>query len=244
MSETTAAQKNIPRSGAVTFLEVLDWKGVRQRHSDAIGSLRALIERTRIKARKVASSYGTAGVLPEVSGSILTVHVLGISDTIALFTAGPPDVAIAIHAEVCAWILAHALSQHLALRGALSYGECSFSDNILLGYAVDEAASWHKSAGWLGVVLTPSACIHLRGLSDDDPYHLSLPASLAAYNAIPWKRQLPSNLDICVRWQPESARELRDMILMNGSQTPEVAAQYLNTIKFFEHFDLLPGTQA
>lgn len=74
----------------------------------------------------------------------------------------------------------YALEQELPLRGAISYGQYSIKDNIMLGYVVDEAASWHESTDWIGVILTPSAQMITRDKELK---------SITTYDKIPFKKK-------------------------------------------------------
>ena len=138
--------------GAVAFLDVLGWKGIWQENKMAIESLHSLIIETRKKADTITREYSDQ--YDELRGKEKITSVLSISDTITIFTSAPPIVAIEIQARICSWLLEYAISQSIPLRGAISYGEYSIKDNIMLGYAVDEAASWHETTDWIGVVIT------------------------------------------------------------------------------------------
>lgn len=205
--------------GAVTFLDVLGWKGIWQQNDSAIETLYALIRKTVDKASQLSNEYSE---IKEFRGKSEITKVLSISDTIALFTTGPSDVAIEIQAKICGWLLPYALDQELPLRGAISYGEYSIKENIMLGYAVDEAASWHESTDWIGVILSPSAQMKLRGKK------LS---SITTYKSIPFKRT-EKNLITCVNWDFSDRERLDEIITKKGPHVPDIAPKYLNTLSF------------
>ena len=121
--------------GAVTFLDVLGWKGIWERNQFAINKLQSFVYEMQKKAQEVSEKYMDD---PSLRGKSNPTEVLSISDTIAIFTSASPQAAIGIHAELCSWALSYSLEQELPLRGAISYGEYSIADNIMLGYAVDE----------------------------------------------------------------------------------------------------------
>ena len=164
--------------GAVTFLDVLGWKGIWERNQSAISKLQNFVYEMQEKAQEITNKY-----MDDISlrGKSKPTEVLSISDTIAIFTSASPKIAIAIHAELCSWALVYSLEQELPLRGAISYGEYSIADNIMLGYAVDESASWHETTDWIGVILTPSAKMYLRG---------ELPEFIVEYSSIPFKKSM------------------------------------------------------
>jgi len=51
------------------------------------------------------------------------------------------------------------LNNKVFFRGAISYGEFSFSSEqtIVMGSALDEASDWYEAVDWIGIILTPSA---------------------------------------------------------------------------------------
>ena len=55
------------------------------------------------------------------------------------------------------FILEETTQRCFAIRGAITYGEYSYKGNIMLGPGIDECASWHEKADWIGVSLSPSS---------------------------------------------------------------------------------------
>ncbi len=207
--------------GAVTFLDVLGWKGIWERNQFAINKLQSFVYEMQKKAQEVSEKYMDD---PSLRGKSNPTEVLSISDTIAIFTSASPQAAIGIHAELCSWALSYSLEQELPLRGAISYGEYSIADNIMLGYAVDEASIWHEITDWIGVILTPSAKMYLRN---------NLPEFVAEYNNIPFKRSMKT-LNLCVKWSFGDEKMLYDFIQKKGPHIPEIAPKYLNTLEFLQ----------
>ena len=182
-------------------------------------SLYTLIQETKNKARDISLSF-----ISEEGDRGKVTMVLSISDTIALFTSGEASTAIQTQAEICSWLIPHALEMELPLRGAISYGTYSVKENIMLGYAVDEAASWHETTDWIGVVLAPSAQMRYSG---------TISAPFAKYAAIPFKKP-EKNLMICVDWTYPDKESLYRIIEGKGPLVPDIAAKYLNTIAFLD----------
>lgn len=207
--------------GAVTFLDVLGWKGIWQQNSTAIDTLYAMVKRIDEISKEVSSQFQNE---PELRGKTEITRILSISDTIAIFTAASPILSVEIQSKICSKVLPEALSQELPLRGAISYGEYSIKENIMLGYAVDEAASWHESTDWIGVVLTPSAYIKVKDAKID---------SIRMYDKIPFKRPM-KRPNLCVKWTYEDKKELIAIIDKKGPLVPEIAPKYLNTLTFLE----------
>ena len=219
--KTIVTEKINTERGSVCFIDVLGWKGIWQQNTTAIDTLHSLVEMTKEKAEEISQEYADE---KEFRGKSEITKVLSISDTIALFTSGATEKAIEVQARICAWLLEYALKQEIPLRGAICYGEYSVKDNIMLGYAVDEAASWHETTDWIGVILTPSACFKVN------EQHIN---SICAYQAIPFKKA-EKNLTLCVDWSFSSMDELMRIIIKKGPHIPEIAPKYLNTLAFLK----------
>ena len=214
----------IIEKGAVTFLDVLGWKGIWQLNASAIEKLQSLVRELDKKAEDITNKYSEEDT--NLRGKSKPTVVLSISDTIAVFTSAKPEVAIKIHSEICSWALEYALDLELPLRGAISYGQYTIADNIMLGYAVDESASWHESTEWIGVVLTPSAQIEL-------PVERNGYDCIVQYDRIPFKSGI-GHLSYCVRWSFVNKKRLYDVIKGKGPLVPGIAQKYLNTLSFFD----------
>jgi len=205
------------QQGAVTFLDVLGWKGIWQKEKDAINILHSFVSKINEQASDITNVVGNL----DGASRGMTTKVLSISDTIAIFTFGDPFHSIKIHAEICKIAIPESIRRRLPLRGAICYGECSIKGNIMVGPAVDEAASWHEATDWIGVMLTPSAKFQLRR---------NYPAPLVEYSGIPFKKKT-DGLNRCVDWEfPDD--ELYEIFNEMGPYVPEIAPKYLNTLKF------------
>lgn len=210
------------QEGIVTFLDVLGWKGVYDRHSDAIDRLRRLVE--SVKNNATQTSRG------RINDS---VNVQSISDTIAIFTfcsSKEISTAIEIHGELCQHLIPASIRVGLPMRGATAYGSFEISDNIFVGKAVDEAASWHEQGNWIGVNLTPSA-----------EFVFSKERTRSAWV----KYQVPTKTSTnwsphCVNWLNEwtdfetDKKAVQEEFLRMGPIVPEVAPKFINTLAFID----------
>ncbi len=139
--------------GAVTFLDVLGWKGIWQRKDNPIQTLDSL--REKLQSNAVEYSRGKS--------EIGQTSVLSVSDTIVLLTEvtelGSPTDALDLQGQLCSETLVYSLEHQIPLRGATGFGEFSVNtkNNIFVGKAIDETASWYEQADWIGVFMTPSA---------------------------------------------------------------------------------------
>jgi len=144
-------------TGVVTFLDVLGWKGIWQRKQNAIDDLESLVSSLSKLSEKLSRGLSSA------SGIYATpTKVMIISDTIVIFTETALNnaiEAIELHGHLCSDAIPSSIKKGIPLRGATSFGQTIISNNnsIYAGKAIDEAASWHESANWIGVFLSPSA---------------------------------------------------------------------------------------
>lgn len=154
---STAEKRINSTMGVVTFLDVLGWKGIWQRKQDAIDDLESLVKSLSNLSEKLSR-----GLPAERGISTTPTRVMIISDTIVIFTettTGNPIDAIELHGNLCSHAIPSSIKKGIPLRGATSFGETIISNtnSIYAGKAIDEAASWHESANWIGVFMSPSA---------------------------------------------------------------------------------------
>lgn len=226
------------KNGVVTFLDVLGWKGIWKEDQLAIANLMELINKTKKKSqmiiRKLRKNENLYVKLHErgkkdvfLLREKINVEVLSISDTIILTTESDDiNKAIEIHAEICSWLLVEAMKVNLPLRGAISCGNYDNQDHIVIGPAVDEAASWHESTDWIGVILTPSAKFSL---------HNNISTYITKYESIPFKKSI-KGLDLCVDWKygDKTDNDIYSKFINKAPHMQEVAPKYLNTLLFLE----------
>lgn len=220
MTETTK-KANAGQAGIVTFLDVLGWKGVYDRQTDAIGSLKRLVDGVRRNAKqKRGRNHGE-------------IEVQSISDTIAIFTGCKENeisMAIESHGELCQRLIPESIVVGLPMRGATSYGNFEISDNIFVGKAVDEAASWHEQGNWIGVNLTPSAeFVFLK--SKTRSAWVRYPAPIKT--SMKWDPHCVNWLKDWIDYESEK-RSVRERFLGMGPIVPEVAPKFINTLAFID----------
>ena len=224
-----SSQNKERQFGVVTFLDVLGWKGVYDRQADAIASLKLLVDGVGKRA---------TGKRGRINGDVI---VKSISDTIAIFTACDDtevSKAIEIHGELCQWLIPESIRSALPVRGATAYGAFEISDNIFVGKAVDEAASWHEQGNWIGVNLSPSAEFVFSKSSSTSAW---VPYSAPIKTAMKWQPH-------CVNWLLEwtdISRE-KDAVCAKfrsmGPIVPEFAPKFINTLSFIEEMTKLSSS--
>lgn len=223
-----------PTTGAVTFLDVIGWKGVWQRKTEAIDDLQSLIEELENKKEEFGRGLGETALE-------LKTHISSISDTIVIFTESivifkesnkPKEYAqeaLELHGRLCAHVIPISISKGIPLRGASGYGEFSMKGNIYVGKAIDEAASWHEGADWIGVFMTPSAAF-VFNTSKSKKWLLYKPP-LKLNNG--WETA-------CINWTEnwievgKDKDDLKKHFLDMGPIIPEISGKFINTLSFYD----------
>ena len=210
------------QSGVVTFLDVLGWKGVYDRKRDAIGSLTRLIDGVKTRAGTSARGRIIAGV-----------EIKSISDTIAIFTyctEAEIAAAIEIHGELCQWLIPESIDSEIPVRGATAFGDFELGESIFVGKAIDEAASWHEQADWIGVHLTPSAEYVFKPKASGSAWSPFTPPNKTRLN---WK---PHCVDWTKGWSDRGQKieEIKGKFRRLGPIVPEIAGKFTNTLGFVD----------
>lgn len=216
--------------GAVTFLDVLGWKGIWTRQDDAIEKLKALIAAARDSVANVIQLG--AQQIDDLRGfDERLVRIESISDTIVLSTPGAANAVLWLHGALSQAIICASIDSGIPVRGATCYGEYQTDDRIMIGPAIDEAASWHESTDWIGVVQTPTAYMTYSDAA-------GLPRVWVNYTA-PLKG---GRLDTyCVDWSRHWCEqlgrgelELKAAFTRLGPLDTSIATKYLNSLAFYQ----------
>ncbi len=228
--------KNITRmkEGAVTLLDILGWKGIWQRKSDALESYRKLVELPKTAIKIFTSATEMVGEKTVQSRlKSLKWHVIGISDTIAIVTFGECDLALQFHALISSVTIVKSLDAHIPVRGATCYGKFMLRNKTMVGPAIDEVASWYEKAEWIGVFQTPSALYRT-----DVRNYVLRPQTIVNYEVpIKGHSQFVSN---CANWPMywqagNDEKGLKRVFLELNPITPVISAKLENTLKFYKH---------
>lgn len=232
------------QQGLVCILDALGTKGIWSREESGryIGAVRNIHK--HLADLKVNSDI----LVP--SGTVL--EYISISDTIIITMAIDPKVSsinpvllIPPFAQIIMGVFGICLEHNIFMRGAISFGKFIKDANVVIGPAVDDAASFHEKPDMIGVILTPSATLLAEGALE----MLKLTNRTQSNPSI-IKYRTPFKdgkyLDLFqVNWPPirrESAirhtriHHLADLkLLFGGNPIPEEAySKYENTIRFYE----------
>lgn len=210
------------QEGAITFLDFLGWKGLWQKdNTKPLESVSRLIDAYREKLNEITNKY----IYKDDNINNIS-ELISISDTIAIFTPKILGInnkdLISIHSETVKYILETSCKEGFAIRGAISYGEYSIKNSIMIGPGIDECASWHEKCDWIGVHLTPSAQFII--INSD------LPINVKSYNHIPVKHGIPK-VKYCVDWKIDE-RDFETLRKKSKAILPEIAAKYMNTYDY------------
>ncbi len=213
--------------GVVTFLDVLGWKGIWQRKQNAINDLESLVGSLSKLSEKL--SRGLA-----FTGSISTpqTRVMIISDTIVIFTETTsinPSDAIELHGNLCSQAIPNSIKKGIPLRGSTSFGETIISNinSIYAGKAIDEAASWHENANWIGVFMSPSANFIFE--KADSKYWTEY---------CPPLKNISNYKTYSVKWFDTSSssdlRSIKKDFIQLSPIVPDILNKFTNTIEYIE----------
>lgn len=203
--------------GAITFLDVLGWKGIYNRHDDPIKDLKELIGLVEAEIAKTTKWKDRT-------------KVKSISDTIVILCeSGPLEASDAIehHGLLCAKLIPASVVSKIPVRGATAFGQFQNMANIFVGKAVDEAAAWHEEGDWIGVHLTPSA-----------DYVFTRPENSVWISHEPPLKSRSSWQTHCVNWINHAAAPAFDENSTKatfrelGPILPELLSKFANTLKF------------
>jgi hypothetical protein len=225
--------------GAVTFLDVLGWKGIWTRDDEAIAKLKGLIAAAREAVPRVLATG--AEHIPELRGfDERRIQIESISDTIVLFTAGVAGATLWLHGALCQIIICTSIDRKIPVRGATSYGDYATDDRIMVGPGIDEAASWHESTDWIGVIQSPTAYLLYSHPAQLPrvwvPYPPPLKTGRVETYCVDWSRH----------WREVLGREeaqLKDAFTQMGPLDTSIAGKYLNALTFYRKLNPAPEGQ-
>lgn len=142
--------------GAITFFDFLGWKGLwLGNDGNPLKDISDLIEDFNEKLKLFTNQ------LFKYSNNMEFSKLLSISDTIAIFTPKLPSITekqlLELHSTMARYILEQSILKKYPIRGAITYGEYNFKNNVMIGPGIDECASWHEKCDWIGAHFTPTA---------------------------------------------------------------------------------------
>lgn len=143
------------------------------------------------------------------------IDILCLSDTliVCVSLSSQPDnanvddrVLIVILPELINSFFQTQLKNKVFFRGAISYGEFSFStkQTIVMGSALDEVSDWYESVDWIGIILAPSAGyavdMFLSRNDLDADNRRAIETNFHKYPKIPFKEGIPQVCEYAFCW--------------------------------------------
>lgn len=212
-------------TGAISFFDFLGWKGLWQNSNTIpLTEITKLIDSINTFTKERTAEYFKDNPTRETLSTFLS-----ISDTIAILTPKRDSVEaldlLCLHAEIAKYVLENSCKLGYPIRGAISYGQYSVINNVMIGPGIDECASWHESCDWIGAHFTPSAQFELMKQKSLISNYI-----ISDYEKIPLKSGYPK-LNFCINWNI-SEDEFDSLRGQNRAILPYISAKYLNTYNF------------
>lgn len=114
----------------------------------------------------------------------LDIHYRALSDTIIITISNKNNLPIENMLNITFKLLLNPFMQsiktRILLRGTVSYGEFYWSEKLIIGPAVDNAAQYHAKVDWIGISISPTVFKQINCSQIDSKY-------LVNYNNIPYK---------------------------------------------------------
>jgi hypothetical protein len=151
------------KTGAFALIDCLGFKGIWKggEHDALMSKLQSISKRAEIAAKKRAFPNGIPVGIP--SENELRLEVKLLSDTVAISVCrGHNDdklIELTTITNIVQEIIALYLEEppYLVLRGCITYGKHTTSENFLVGPAIDEAAEYMNSAEGAFIWFLPAA---------------------------------------------------------------------------------------
>jgi hypothetical protein len=219
ISWTVRGYDGHPKTGIVVFIDVLGMKGMSQRYKP-----------TEIfsKWKKVIGSF--RNVLQE--GSLNAGYFFRIlSDTIIItIPTALNQFAINRTFDLLRQPFIDSIKTRLLLRGIVSHGQYYLSQQLIIGEAVDDAASKHAQLNWIGIALSPNV---YRGGGN------TINDSVVRYNIPLKKNPYPG---IALNWPKfDLNRECFHIVREEQSKAdPSSKVKYDNTFTFYHDVANIP----
>ncbi len=210
-----------PRHGFVIFIDVLDIKGIwlNKDPNEVFQIWKNII---------IQFINSTQQYLREFSPYVTTV-----SDTIIIGCDCKINEIDRVF-DTLLFPFVYSIQKEFPLRGSISYGTYYLSNILVIGPAIDDAASTHNKINMLGVFTTPSLSMALDRmgfLQDSD--------SMCRYRKVVTKEETYEGL--ALKWYNKQNKQMSDFLLgqLNSQTDTQVKRKYENTIDYCRFIDSL-----
>lgn len=225
----------LPTYGVVIFGDVLGTKGVwkDKNVSEVINKWNRLVTRASNFLKRSERFKGE-------------FSVKAFSDTIVILGNGPNVDNLLMDTGLFIKTFLHVcLMYNFPIRGCFSIGKFVDSENMMIGPAIDEAASFYEKTNWIGFSATPSSYSVLERLASNDEYKEKLGNLFTRYD-VPTKTGVDKQnwvlkINPTIKFPEEIEEELesRGMTIeeichyqLEHPVDPEGSIKWRNTLKF------------
>ena len=213
--------------GIVIFLDALGMKGIWERLS---------YDKVTEKWDKVTSEFG----LMEQSRQLLPLDIRyrALSDTIIVTISKQNNLTTENILNTTFNLLLtpfiQSIKSRILLRGTVSYGEFYWSEKLIIGPAVDDAAYYHAKVDWIGISISPNVFKQIKFSQIDNQY-------LIIYNNIPYKDGYNRGLVLdwpkydngnCLQSLQQEKYEIENSDKSNSTKY-QIKQKYINTYNFY-----------
>lgn len=120
--------------------------------------------------------------------------ITAFSDTIMIATAGEDPVKNFLATSIAtSFLISEAVLQGIFFRGCINIGKYYWSELLLIGPAVDEAAQYYTLPEWIGVSTAPKAHLVLTNDPKEAIEAMQIPKNLFVKYDIPLKNTIEKN---------------------------------------------------
>ena len=213
--------------GIVIFLDALGMKGIWERLS---------YDDVTKKWDEVTGEFG----LMEQSKQLLPLDIRyrALSDTIIITISSQNNLTTENMLNITFNLLLtpfiKSIKSQILLRGTVSYGEFYWSEKLIIGPAVDDAAYYHARVDGIGISISPNVLERIKFSQIDNQY-------LIIYNNIPYKDRYHRGLVLdwpkfdngnCLKSLQQEEHKIENFD-KNNSTKYEIKQKYSNTYNFY-----------
>ena len=235
------------KAGVVAFLDALGIKGVwaRSAPEDVIEKWHLVLQYFRDSRERMAK---------RAKAAFTSCQIMAFSDTVIIALEGDTGAAdygnlLPLAAELVVAPFLGALLQGVYFRGVISLGQFLSSDELIVGPAVDEAATWYQYPEWFGISLAPSAYFGLERIiergADVSRWFISYPvpmkpqvgAAKTGGESKGWALSWPARISRTIAPNDRTITA-RTIVLSNFAKypvdNPSAYSKYINTLEFMD----------
>jgi hypothetical protein len=163
-------------NGVVIFLDVLGMKGIWRRFKpiNVIKMWNSIIGFFRDSLDQNCSYINAFPFFRALSDSIIIAIPSRLSSDI-----------ICRMFDMLMQPFTQSIKTRMLLRGTVSYGTYYYSDRLIIGPALDDAASHHGELDWIGIVLSPTTPINMNNVPNNSvTYYSDIPHKEGNYGGL------------------------------------------------------------